>query len=217
MAYNSNDQRTVVGVLQGETAQKWSGPAMGTTGTIANSANPDPTPGSPNPQDAKPGYLAAGEPGGNPADVIVPNSDGNAATGANLIVLQSTAGQANPIAGGVYYPGPVTPSNTRGWTSQGSTGDVEYQLLITTPSPLSGTYTAGTAITAVDFAATGGTGTLAWSTPDGLPAGLSLAGGTGALTGTPTTAGTYSFLVSVSDSEGNHAEKWFTVTVQDAS
>jgi hypothetical protein len=48
------------------------------------------------------------------------------------------------------------------------------------------------------FAASGGTGSLTWSAT-GLPAGLSMSSG-GVLSGTPTTAGTTSFTVQVTDS-----------------
>jgi len=50
------------------------------------------------------------------------------------------------------------------------------------------------------LAATGGTGVLTWSVSSGsLPAGLSLAAATGAITGTPTTAATSSFTVTATD------------------
>ena len=71
-------------------------------------------------------------------------------------------------------------------------------LSITTTSPL----TAGTVNTAysITLAATGGTGADTWSTTSGtLPAGLTLSSG-GVLSGTPTTAGSSSFTVSVTDS-----------------
>lgn len=72
-------------------------------------------------------------------------------------------------------------------------------LSITTPSPLPGG-TVGTVYN-VTVAATGGTGTRSWSILSGnLPVGLTLNPSTGALSGTPTTAGTSSFTVSIQDS-----------------
>ena len=51
------------------------------------------------------------------------------------------------------------------------------------------------------LAATGGTTPYAWSITSGLlPTGLSLNSGTGAITGTPTTVGTFNFTVQVADS-----------------
>jgi uncharacterized repeat protein (TIGR03803 family) len=53
------------------------------------------------------------------------------------------------------------------------------------------------------FAATGGVAPYTWSISSGsLPAGLSLSGSTGAITGTPSEPGTANFVVQVADSEG---------------
>lgn len=76
----------------------------------------------------------------------------------------------------------------------------------TTGTPLAISTTAlpqsvtGTPYT-VSLAATGGTPAYTWSLASGqLPAGLILAANTGVISGTPTTAGTYSFVVAVADS-----------------
>jgi len=73
------------------------------------------------------------------------------------------------------------------------------QLTIVTTSLPSGTQ--NTAYSAM-LAATGGITPYTWSiTAGSLPAGLSLNGSTGAITGTPTGAGTANFTVQVADSE----------------
>jgi len=60
--------------------------------------------------------------------------------------------------------------------------------------------TVGTAYSAT-LAASGGTGPYSWSVPVGLlPAGLTLNSATGAITGTPTAAGTENFQVQAADS-----------------
>ncbi len=64
-------------------------------------------------------------------------------------------------------------------------------------------------------AATGGTGTgYVYSLDSGsLPAGLTLNGASGAIAGTPTTPGTYTFAVKAVDSAGNYKVKPYTVTI----
>jgi len=62
--------------------------------------------------------------------------------------------------------------------------------------------------------ADGGVPGYTWSLRSGqLPPGLSLTASPGRITGTPTTAGTFSFLVRVTDSVGAFAERTFSITV----
>ena len=91
-------------------------------------------------------------------------------------------------------------------------------LTILTMTPL----TPGTVGTAYSqtVAATGGTAPYAWSiTVGALPAGLTLNGSTGAITGTPTTAGTANFTVQAQDSAGTPqtASKAFALTINPAT
>jgi subtilisin family serine protease len=89
-------------------------------------------------------------------------------------------------------------------------------LVVGTPVSISTTSlpggTTGTSYSAA-FAATGGTTPYTWSVSAGtLPAGLTLSSG-GSLTGTPTTAGTSTFTVRVTDAAGRQATVSLTVTV----
>jgi len=65
--------------------------------------------------------------------------------------------------------------------------------------------------------ATGGTGTYTWSITSGsLPAGLTLNAATGAITGTPTTAGVYTFTIQAKDTQGNVGSSNCSITVAPA-
>lgn len=90
---------------------------------------------------------------------------------------------------------------------------------ITTGTTLPAGY-QGTAYPGATLTATGGTGTgytWAWTAASGspLPAGLSLSTG-GAISGIPTAAGTFSIVITVSDSAQNTASATFTLAVQAA-
>ncbi len=84
---------------------------------------------------------------------------------------------------------------------------------ISTASPLS----AGTVGMAYSqtFAATGGTTPYSWSASTGLPAGLTFTAGV--LSGTPTTAGTYSFTVQVTGGNSASSTKSFSLTINAAT
>lgn len=78
----------------------------------------------------------------------------------------------------------------------------------------SGLYT-GTAYSSSALSASGGfAGAKVWSVASGsLPPGLSLNSSTGALTGTPTAAGTYGFTIRVTDPQGFTADSAQSLTV----
>ena len=62
--------------------------------------------------------------------------------------------------------------------------------------------------------ATGGATPYGWSIASGsLPAGLSLNAGTGAVTGTPMAAGTFSFVVQATDAQSRTAQRGFSIAV----
>ena len=117
------------------------------------------------------------------------------------------------------YSGIVNPSNTSGanWT---------MVVNATTPPPppppsalaMSGTLpsaTVGVAYSSTALTAAGGVPPYAWSAT-GLPPGLAIAAATGAVSGTPTTAMTYSMGVTVTDSAGATASTALSMVVDPA-
>jgi len=89
-----------------------------------------------------------------------------------------------------------TPSSTASLTFT-----LNPALIISTTTLPSGV--AGTSYSA-SVAASGGTGKLTWAVATGtLPPGIALSPTTGALSGTPVTAGTYTFSISVTDTATN--------------
>jgi hypothetical protein len=95
----------------------------------------------------------------------------------------------------------------------GSTGDA-----VAVTNPGTQTSTVGTAITALQItaASTEGHSITAYSVT-GLPAGLTLNTTTGVITGTPTTAGTLTTVVTATDSSGVQGTASFTWTVNAAA
>ncbi len=104
----------------------------------------------------------------------------------------------------------------------GDTAQQAFTLTITPPAPLVITFPssccpAGTVGTAYsqNFFLSGGVAPYIWSIAAGqLPPGLSLAASPPAvLSGTPTTAGTFTFTVRVTDSTGVHADEQGSITI----
>ena len=95
--------------------------------------------------------------------------------------------------------------------SAGSSSDSGTPLAIATTSLASGTQNL---FYSASLAATGGGAPYTWSITSGsLPAGLSLASGSGAISGTPTGSGTTTFTVQVADSSTQKATATLILTI----
>jgi Putative Ig domain len=108
---------------------------------------------------------------------------------------------------GTGWDGPTgvgTPNGTGAFGTGGGPGPV------TVTNPGNRTGTVGTA-TSLTLSASGGTGSYTWSAT-GLPPGLTLNASTGVVSGTPSTAGTYSVTVTAT-SGGASASASFTWTI----
>lgn len=90
------------------------------------------------------------------------------------------------------------------------------KLVASVPSITAGTFTSGTVSTAYNNTSFTGTNVAKWEAI-GLPAGLSINESTGAITGTPTTAGSSNVTVYGIDANGNYSNaKSGTITIASA-
>ena len=104
----------------------------------------------------------------------------------------------------------------------GTTDTESFQITVDPPLPLAITNqgdvlsagTVGEFYCCGNLFASGGVPDYNWTLVGGeLPPGLSLSESPGRITGTPTTAGTFSFTVRVTDDRGAIAERTFTITI----
>ena len=188
-----------LGRSAGTTAQNWAGPTMsGANSSLSNSSGVA-APGNPTPSDKTPGRLAAAQPGGHNATVLVPGGEYNTND-----QIQTVAPLAGTAGGGASYPnigagGVQNPMVKSGWRVQSATGDLEAELDISGPEFVSGAH-ATTIANLATFTAVGGTGTgYTWSVAGSLPTGVSQSNGVLSAANT-TSAGTAAFQVNVTDS-----------------
>jgi hypothetical protein len=140
---------------------------------------------------------------------------GNLPTGVTLDPATGIFGGTPSATGTFGFTVTVTDS-----TTPQQSANVNLQIIITDPLMVT-TTGFNTAITGRPFSAalsgTGGTTPYRWTISQGaLPTGLMLSS-SGAITGTPSMAGTYAFTVSVSDSSSpaQSAQAGLTITVAD--
>ncbi|MDX3242835.1 putative Ig domain-containing protein [Streptomyces sp. ME18-1-4] len=111
---------------------------------------------------------------------------------------------------GAGYDGPTgwgTPNGTAAFASGTSTGNT-----VTVTNPGSRSTTTGSSVSLQISASDSAGATLTYSA-SGLPTGLSISSSTGLISGTASTAGTYSVTVTASDSTGASGSASFTWTV----
>ena len=104
--------------------------------------------------------------------------------------------------------------------SVGATGTKAYSLTIKPAPSITGpaalpSWTVNRPYPNTTVTATGGTTPYAWSAT-GLPAGLSMNAGTGAISGTPTATGTASVTVTLTDAAGATVTRVYSVTINAA-
>lgn len=137
-----------------------------------------------------------------------------AATGLppGLVISSGGAISGTPTTVGSYTV-TATVTDARGATGSATfSWTVNPTLAVNDPGTPSSTTGRATSLT---FGVTGGTAPFTWAAT-GLPAGLSLATTTGVVSGTPTTPGTSSVTVTVTDSSGATASRTFAWIVNAA-
>ncbi|HJP80754.1 MAG TPA: putative Ig domain-containing protein [Pseudonocardiaceae bacterium] len=146
-------------------------------------------------------YALAGNAGSNPAQDIYQHT-------ANLNDVTSGAdGSCSPsylCTAATGYDGPTGEGTPNGLAAFGGTSTGGG---VTANNPGNQTGTVGTAVS-LQLSASGGTAPYTW-TASGLPAGLSISSG-GAISGTPTTAGTFTVSATAKDSTGATGSTSFT-------
>jgi hypothetical protein len=150
---------------------------------------------------------------GAPASTDHPAADLYAHTGNLFDVTTGNNGSCSPsllCTAAAGWDGPTglgTPNGVSAFTAGGGSGNT-----VTVTNPGSRTGTVGTA-TSLQIQATDSGGAALTYSAAGLPPGLSINSSTGLISGTPSTAGTYSVTATASDSTGASGSATFTWTI----
>jgi subtilase family serine protease len=134
----------------------------------------------------------------------------NSSTG--LITGTPTTSGSNSVTVTAKDTTGATGSASFTWTINAATGNT-----VTVTNPGSQTGTVGTAVSLQIKATDSASGQTLTYSATGLPAGLSISATTGLITGTPTTAGTYSVTVTAKDTTGATGSASFTWTISTGS
>ena len=189
-------------------------------GSTSNPGAPLPTPDLSTGGSINPGaaggtlFIAASASGVLPTDASVidklgwgtSNSPEGTAPSGNSVVLSYQRDAA-----GTDTDNNAADFTTAAPTPQDAASDGGGTAAVTVTAPGAQQATAGTAITPLTLAATGGTAPYTWSAT-GVPSGLSLSAA-GVLSGTPDTAGTSTVTVTATDSTGASGSASFSFTV----
>jgi hypothetical protein len=148
---------------------------------------------------------------GGPSTVT--DSNGNYAA----TVSAGYGGIATPSLGGYTFTPPNRSYDVVTTNQTGQDFNVNQSLSVSGPASLS-PGTVGVSYPSTTVTATGGTGSLTWSST-GLPAGMSIDANTGAITGTPTSAtgSPFSVTITVRDAASVTANRVYSLTINPTS
>ncbi len=155
--------------------------------------------------------------GGTPAAGSHPASDIYAHTGNLFDVTTGANGSCSPAylcTAEVGYDGPTgwgTPDGIAAFTSGTTTGNT-----VTVTNPGNQSTATGSAVSLQIHATDSATGQTLTYSATGLPTGLSINSSTGLISGTASTAGTFSVTVKATDTTGANGSASFTWTVSTA-
>jgi hypothetical protein len=198
-SYDKADNRTNVTVTG----------AAGTTLTLSPTSLPNGTVGTAYSQTISAsggsgGYTYSKTSGALPAGLALNGSTG---------VLSGTPTTASTYSFTITATDSASNTGNRAYSVTTSSGGTTLTL---SPTSLPNG-TVGTAYSQT-ISASGGSGGYTYSKTAGtLPAGLALNGSTGVLSGTPTTAASYSFTVTATDSASNTGSRAYSVTISSAA
>ena len=153
-----------------------------------------------------------GNGGNNAADSIYTH------TGNLYDVTSGSNGSCSPsilCTAATGWDGPTGWGTPDGLTAFQSTSTTSNTVTVTNPGSQSGT--VGTAASLQISASDSASGQTLTYSATGLPTGLSINASTGLISGTPTTAGTYSVTITVKDTTGATGSASFTWTISAAS
>ena len=149
------------------------------------------------------------------ASVALTPSSGSIASGASASTNGSGLATFNGITFTTAANAVTLTASSGGLNGSAASSPFDVTNIVSVTNPGNQTDVSGSPITALPIVAsdTSSTATLAYSDSGTLPPGLTINAGSGQITGTPTTAGSYSVTITATDNAGFSGQAAFTWTI----